>query len=216
MPLPAPFWRMKHLMAAMRGGAGGTDGAKRRALLLFTVAVLGILMWFDRAPAPHSPSLARNTNTAREAGSRPGRPGADLEAQLTLLRRIDHQRLAIEQRYRQIAPVYAETMGALLGFAVKPEEADIQKALQRFLPPGVNIDHLIAGTPTGETAGTRTVPISVQLTGRDSQAMLEAALQLGDPAAGTVWQDLALVADADKKELRLDGTLLLLTLEPAE
>lgn len=216
-------------MMGLKGGGARFEfsgrlpaGDKRRPWLLGgVVALLAVLLWLDQStpgagkPGAAAPAAEKRAATARAAA--PAGPLAQLDS-LQHWRLLAQNRARIAQRYQENALTYAESVGALLGFGLPAQldEAAVRALLAANLPPEIKINSLVAGVPAAGPQGSHSLPVRLNLSSGNSQAMLAALAVLGDAGSGSVWQELDLRASAEEASLHLEGQIVLLLMEPAE
>ncbi len=124
----------------------------------------------------------------------------------------------VAKRYQMLAAPYGEmiaAMAAVYDGDETPEDAT-RRALPALLPPEVQIRALLIADGPVSTQGNTLLSVSLSLESADSQAMQQAILALGNPAAGMVWRELTLIADSEKRLVSLSGLLSVLAVPYAE
>ncbi len=163
-------------------------------------------------PAVSEPASALNTQ--RGGHSSAGRAWQEIRT-LSLLQ---ENAQAVAGRYQALAAPYAEMMAGvavLHGADEKPEVA-AKRALGALLPPTVQIKALLVADGAVAQQGNTLLAVNLSLESVDSQAMQQAMMTLGNPAAGLVWRELALSADSEKHLITLTGLLSVLAVRYAE
>lgn len=212
-------------LVAIRGklqaGAGAGKNQARTYLLVGVALLLGGLIYLDQSGGPADHAASRSDDSPAASGSAAGarkRAGNDLQSRLEEMRQVVAQRPEIEGRYQKIGFAYAESMASLIGYNEdgKVDDESLRAAISRVLPESVKLEELLVGASSPGRGGSQIVPLNVSLSSTDSQALLAVVMQLGDAASGSLWQDLSIKADPERREVRLDGTLSLLVMGPAE
>ncbi len=124
----------------------------------------------------------------------------------------------VTKRYQLLAAPYGEmiaAMAVLYDGDEKPEDA-VRRAIPALLPPVVQIKALLIADGAVSTQGNTLLSVSLSLESADSQAIQQAVLALGNPAAGMVWRELTLIADSEKRLVSLSGLLSVLAVPYAE
>jgi hypothetical protein len=124
----------------------------------------------------------------------------------------------IRTRYQAIAVPYVEavaTFVTLFGPGESPQ-AVAKERLAKLLPPGVEIGALLVSEVNPTDKGAVWLTATLSLSSNDSVAFRNAVLALGDATNGTVWQELSMAADSEKRTLRGTGKVLLLMIQQVE
>jgi hypothetical protein len=124
----------------------------------------------------------------------------------------------IERAYTQIGGPYAEAIasyGATYPAGNRPGES-LDRFIRQHLSSRLRLVDLKI-MPSAERGSGRYVSTAqISLLAADSQAMIQAVLDLGNPDNGLLWKELTVTADATKKTMRADGQLVLTLVESAE
>lgn len=204
-----------------------------RTVVLGGVAVvLTVLTFLDYTAQPGSPAssaprsqrtspavAASSEITPAPAGSRAGQPSASAAWQeIRWLSRLQENAPAVTSRYQALAAPYAEMMAgvAVLHGAGEKPEAAARRAIGALLPPDVQVKALLVADGAVAQHGNTLLTVNLSLESPDSQAMQQALMALGNPAAGLVWRELALSADGEKRLIQLTGLLSVLAIRHAE
>lgn len=150
----------------------------------------------------------------------PARPGrvAALSEEAAELKHFLAYAPQVRARYSAIAAPYAEsvaTFAALYPAGASPAES-AKKGVAALLPKNVEMsDFMVARAEPGDKGATW-LNATLVLDSGDSEAFGKAVLALGDAANGSVWKELTIAADAERRTLRASGQLALLAVEQAE
>lgn len=167
------------------------------------------------------PATGESTPLPAPAASRNSpEPPSALQAwqNIRTLSLLNENALAVAKRYQALAVPYAEMMAAMAVMHEgdeKPEEA-AKRALPALLPAAVQIKAFLVADGAVSTQGNTLLSVNLSLQSADSQAMQQAVLALGNPAAGMVWRELTLIADSEKRLISLSGLLSVLAVRYAE
>jgi hypothetical protein len=107
------------------------------------------------------------------------------------------------------------TFVTLFGPGESPQ-AVAKERLAKLLPPGVEIGALLVSEVNPTDKGAVWLTATLSLSSNDSVAFRNAVLALGDATNGTVWQELSMAADSEKRTLRGTGKVLLLMIQQVE
>lgn len=153
-------------------------------------------------------STSRHTPTL--TGKYPESPSAEQAWQnIRGLLLLNDNARAVAKRYQTLAVPYAEMMATIAvahDADEKPNDA-AKRVLLASLPPVVQIKALLIAEGAVSTQGNTILSVRLSLESADSQAMQQAVLALGNPAAGMVWRELTLIADSEKRVISLNGLL---------
>lgn len=136
------------------------------------------------------------------------------------LQRFEQAGTAIQQRYNELALVYAERMAQLAAFKEQPSDdrtfvADVVRARLEGAGPIENLT-MTVGDPERLAEGVHRVRVALSYeTPSDRQAVL-GLLALGQPSSGTAWEAISLSADRNRRTIALEGRLAVLVIEAAE
>jgi hypothetical protein len=175
------------------------------------------------ARGPTAPAIVESTPiraSASASARTSAEPSAAIQAwqNIRTLSLLKENAPTVVKRYQVLAVPYAEmmaTMAVLHDGDENPEDA-ARRALPALLPPVVQIKALLIADGAVSTHGNTLLSVSLSLESADSQAMQQAVLALGNPAAGMVWRELTLIADSEKRLISLSGLLSVLAVRYAE
>lgn len=174
------------------------------------------------APRDTVPAAPRETVAVEPSGAvaRPA-PNSEqaLEARLQRLREVSLSADKINAAYGKAAPAYAEVVAPLQ--TLIPSGVDPRKALDGMLREsakrwGTEVTSLVIGEASVRGPGISQVRATIGVRSADADGLMRFLWMVGDPAAGMVWQDLNLAADARARRLELTGEVLALFVVLAE
>lgn len=163
-------------------------------------------------------SSAADTLTSASARAGGHASASQLWQEIRALSRLAENAPAVTRQYQSLAVPYAEMMAEVAvvhGPDEKPEAA-AKRALAALLPPAVQIKALLVADGALAQQGNTLLTVKLSLESDDSQAMQQALLALGNPAAGMVWRELSLSADSEKRLVAIGGQLSVLAIQHAE
>lgn len=173
----------------------------------------------DAAPAAPREAVAVAPSEAVAAARSAPKSEQALEARLQRLREVSLSADKINAAYGKAAPAYAEVVAPLQ--TLIPNGADPRKALDGMLREsakrwGTEVTSLVIGEASMRGPGISQVRATIGVRSADADGLMRFLWMVGDPAAGMVWQDLNLVADARARRLELTGEVLALFVVLAE
>lgn len=173
----------------------------------------------ETAPAAPSEAVAVAPSGAVAAARAAPKSEQALEARLQRLREVSLSADKINAAYGKAAPAYAEVVAPLQ--TLIPNGADPRKALDGMLREsakrwGTEVTSLVIGEASMRGPGISQVRATIGVRSADADGLMRFLWMVGDPAAGMVWQDLNLVADARARRLELTGEVLALFVVLAE
>lgn len=124
----------------------------------------------------------------------------------------------IRSRYIEIAGPYAETVATFATLYQHGENpaAVAKQRLSQLLPPEVSMKELLIAEAPANSQGALPLVATLTLDSGDSAAFQKAIFTLGNAANGTLWKELYLSADPEKRHLKASGQLAMLMVEQAE
>lgn len=208
---------------------------RRIPILMTTLAALGALVFLDyggaawvarrldgpaSAPAPPPASVSSAAPASPPAGASETSSaaaalgGVRREASTAGARRdqrwgLINAHARIESAYRASAVPYAEAVTGLASFSLEhhPPREILEAALRGLIPVQVEVHDLVLAEAVERGPGVYLLTARVRLSSRDPAAMLDVLWTLGEPAYGLVWHSFNLDADAEAREVRLQGVL---------
>ena len=198
----------------VRSVAGGVP---RRTLVLGGVAAALILVLIAREVGMLS--LGGGDGGGADGRSRDVER-AELVERIGELSRFANAAEPIRRTYRANAFDYAREMSRvrtlILDRGRDPAAAAVQ-AVREVVRAGPVADAAVdAGTPQDRGGGVHQVLVSVDFTTPSDRHADRVVRELGDPARGSVWGELALTADAQATRVSVSGQLRTLVIESAE
>lgn len=124
----------------------------------------------------------------------------------------------IRNRYQSVSVPYAESVApiAALHSAGEEPKAAVAKAIQTLMGPSVQVKAMLVSEGVSSQRGVKLFSVSLSLESRDSQAILRTLLALGDAAGGSVWKELSVGVDNERRAVQVSGTLSVIAVQQAE
>ena len=190
---------------------------KIRLLGMVAVLLVGITV-YDRTIGlgKNVPHYGDATGTVTQTS--PSGRGAHLINEVSGLRFFLAYAPEIKALYQKMAVPYAEavaTFSTLYAAGENPELA-ARKYLTNLLSLPVKIGDVLISKTTFDDQAAILLTANLNFSSSDSSAFMNALITLGDASNGTVWKELVVTSDPDKRELRASGQLTLLMVEQVE
>lgn len=186
----------------------------RRTLVLGAVAVVLVAVL-----------LARETGMVSLGDGDTGSPSpasqrADLVERIADLSRFANAAEGIRETYQEHAFDYARDMSRVRTLMLdrsRDPTTVAADAVREVVRAGPVVDPAVeAGTAQDRGGGVHQVLVSVDFTTPSDRHADRVIRQLGDPATGSVWAEVSLVADPKAKRVTVSGQLRTLVIESAE
>jgi hypothetical protein len=147
-----------------------------------------------------------------------GAPTVGLWGQIVALRYFLENGDLIRKRYQLVSVPYAEAVApvaALYSVGEQPK-AVVTRAIQSLVDPNVQVKAMLISEGASTKQGVSLFSVGLSLESGDSQALLRSLLALGDAGGGSIWKEISLGVDSDRRVVQVGGTLTVLAIQQAE